>query len=187
MEQDKVYVVVDMLYDFIDGTMACQNAENAVNNTIENLQNKCYSKIIYICDSHPSNHSSFKSNGGIWPSHCVTGSRGAEIHKAFYNLSKINYQPSKDNIFRKGENKDLEQYSGFSAKNNKGEELSSLLKSKNIVISGIASEYCVFETIKDLLSIDCKIELLESGLAYVDYNGHLETLNKIKELGVVVL
>ena len=30
MEKNSAIVVVDMLYDFIDGSLACQNAENAV-------------------------------------------------------------------------------------------------------------------------------------------------------------
>ena len=32
-------VVVDVQYDFIDGSLACQNAENAIKNTLNNEWN----------------------------------------------------------------------------------------------------------------------------------------------------
>ena len=35
MTNDSVLIVVDMLYDFIDGSLACANAENAVENTLD--------------------------------------------------------------------------------------------------------------------------------------------------------
>ncbi|UCE62796.1 MAG: isochorismatase family protein, partial [Nitrospirota bacterium] len=35
--------------------------------------------VIATRDWHPPNHSSFKEQGGIWPVHCVQGSRGAQF------------------------------------------------------------------------------------------------------------
>ena len=35
MMKNSALVVVDMLYDFIDGSMACKNSENAVNEAVK--------------------------------------------------------------------------------------------------------------------------------------------------------
>ena len=41
MTNDSVLIVVDMLYDFIDGSLACANAENAVENTLDFIKKPC--------------------------------------------------------------------------------------------------------------------------------------------------
>ena len=38
MINDSVLIVVDMLNDFIDGSLACVNAEKAVDNTLEFIE-----------------------------------------------------------------------------------------------------------------------------------------------------
>ena len=92
--KNSALVVVDMLYDFIDGSLACSNAENAVSRTVEYIDSQTKGQggedheildtfpILFIRDHHPADHSSFKEYGGIWPSHCVAGTRGGEIHEA---------------------------------------------------------------------------------------------------------
>ena len=66
-------VVVDMLYDFIDGSLACQNAEEAVKQTLrfidsrtegnEGAENEILDTfpILFIRADHPADHCSFKS------------------------------------------------------------------------------------------------------------------------------
>lgn len=83
MINDSVLIVVDMLYDFIDGSLACANSGNAVANTLDFIKKTRDEDlpVLFIRDHHPANHSSFKENGGIWPVHCVAGTRGGEIHE----------------------------------------------------------------------------------------------------------
>ena len=38
--KNSALVVVDMLYDFIDGSLACQNAENAVRETLKYIDSQ---------------------------------------------------------------------------------------------------------------------------------------------------
>ena len=94
-------VVVDMLYDFIDGSLACQNAESAVAQTVKYIARQTKGMggeeheildtfpILFIRDHHPADHSSFKEQAGIWPPHCVAGTHGGEIHE---DLQKMNLE-----------------------------------------------------------------------------------------------
>jgi nicotinamidase-related amidase len=177
-------VVVDMLYDFIDGALACQGAETAVQNAVKFIEENPDCSVIYVLDHHPANHSSFVEYGGIWPVHCVAGTRGGDIHESFYTLSKG--APSEDNSYFKGCDAAVEQYSGFEAVNGAGVKIMDAL-SDNVVVCGIATEYCVKATCLDILSAGHSVELVESALAYVDYNGHKETLIELQNRGVQLI
>ena len=193
--QNNALVVVDMLYDFIDGSLACQNADNAVSKTLEFIDIHTKGQggedyeildtfpILFIRDHHPADHSSFKEQGGIWPAHCVTGTRGGEIHEAL--------QPyvSEELTFDKGCDKAIEQYSGFEGINSAGQslgEILELLDTTDVYICGIATEYCVRNTAKDLQKAGFKIHLLSECLAYVDGNGHRQALLEMKEDGICI-
>ena len=185
--QAPVHIVVDMLYDFIDGSMACGNAENAVEEVIEYINAHPDEKVVYVCDSHPSDHSSFINEGGIWPSHCVQGTRGAEIHKSFYTdvINPSNRPDENRNIFRKGRTRNEEQYSGFESVNI-NEVLLKDCVGKDLIISGIATEYCVKNTLLEFLNAGSNIELLVNGLGYVDKNGYVETLKELENKVTII-
>lgn len=195
MQQNAALVVVDMLYDFIDGSLACLNAENAVSETLKFID--CRTKgqggeeneildtfpILFIRDHHPVDHSSFKEYGGIWPAHCVAGTRGGEIHKdlAPYAVEEL--------IFDKGCSKDKEQYSGFEGVNNAGQslgEILELLDTTDVYVCGIATEYCVRNTCEDLLKAGFKVHLLADCIGYVDHAGHLKALEEMKAEGISI-
>lgn len=182
-----VHLVVDMLYDFIDGTLACGNAENAVHEVVKYINAHPDMKVIYITDYHPANHSSFADFGGIWPAHCVQGTRGGAIHEAFYTdvVNPANRPDPARNIFRKGEKVDEEQYSGFESVGPDGRQLNECV-GNNLVISGIATEYCVKNTLMEFLDSGRNIELLARGLGYVDGNGHIETMKELRKIVTVV-
>ncbi len=57
-------------------------------------------------DWHPPNHLSFKEQGGIWPPHCVQGTKGAEFHP---DLAL----PGEAAVITKGSDPKEEAYSGF--------------------------------------------------------------------------
>lgn len=185
------HLVVDMLYDFIDGSLACQNSFNAVKRSIEYINENPTQTVVYIADSHPRNHCSFIENGGIWPPHCIVGTKGHQVHEDFYKLvKKPQSRPNKLNILRKGENPSQEQYSGFEAKSRFAVKLGEFLLSEgvsDVVISGIATEYCVKETAVDLLAAGFKVYVLKDALSYVDEKGHSETIKVLSERGVIFI
>ncbi|MCQ2307166.1 MAG: isochorismatase family protein [Bacteroidales bacterium] len=176
-----------MLYDFIDGSLACGNAENAVHQVIDFINAHPDQRVIYIADSHPENHSSFMENGGIWPVHCVEGTRGDSIHEAFYTdiINPANRPNPETNIFRKGFKTEEEQYSGFESVGPDGKQLKEVV-GKNLIISGIATEYCVKNTAEEFLNDGHNIEIFAPGLGYVDYKGHVKTVDDLKNVVTVI-
>lgn len=189
-----IHLVVDMLYDFIDGTLACNNAIPAVEKSIEYINRHPLQKVIYICDNHPADHCSFISNGGTWPPHCITGSRGQLIHDDFYSkIIQESSRPGKENIFSKGQSRIEEQYSGIEAVNFSGEFVSEFIKNSSVngdcivVISGIATEFCIMESTLDLLSTGYTVYIVTEALAYVDYQGHMDTLEILKGKGAILI
>ena len=192
---NSVLIVVDMLYDFIDGSLACQNAENAVTETLKFIDRQTKGQngeeteildtfpILFIRDHHPADHSSFKENGGIWPVHCVAGTHGGDIH--------TNLQPYaiEELTFDKGCDRNQEQYSGFEAINCAGQSLSEILElldTKEAYVCGIATEYCVRNTCNDLRKAGYNVRLLSKCLAYVDHDEHLKVLEEMGAEGISI-
>ena len=193
MKKDSATVVVDMLYDFIDGSLACIGGEEAVEETRKFLEKNLEGEgdaaveildtkpVLFIRDHHPAEHSSFKDFGGIWPAHCVAGTRGGEIHEKL--LPFVN----EDLTFDKGCDRAVEQYSGFDGRNPAGQplgEVLSLMDIKTVYVCGIATEYCVRSTCEDLLKAGFKVQLLKDCLAYVNEEGHRKALEEMAAEGI---
>ena len=192
---DSALVVVDMLYDFIDGSLACLNAEEAVKATLKFIDRKTNGQggeeheildtfpILFIRDHHPADHSSFKEFGGIWPVHCVAGTHGGDIHKDLQPYA------AEELTFDKGCDRTTEQYSGFEGLNNAGQSLGEvleLLDISDVFVCGIATEYCVRNTCEDLLKAGFKVHLLNDCLAYVDHEGHKKALREMAAEGISI-
>lgn len=193
MMKNSALVVVDMLYDFIDGSLACQNTDKAISNTLEFIDKQTKGQggeeheildmfpILFVRDHHPADHVSFKENGGIWPVHCVAGTHGGEIHK--------DLQPyvQEELVFDKGCDKGTEQYSGFEGINNAEQslgEILELLDTTDVYVCGIATEYCVRNTCEDLMKAGFKVHLLKDCIGYVDHEGHLQALEQMSTEGI---
>lgn len=178
------HIVVDMLYDFIDGSLACSNSIDAVKNAVKYINEHPEQEVLYICDSHPINHCSFSENGGIWPTHCVTETKGGSIHRDFYEkVFKETSRPNKNNIFKKGCDSKIEQYSGFESVNDLEEYLKDRLQ-PTVIVSGIATEFCINETVRDLKKMGIDVFVNVSALAYVTKEGHDKTLSKFSKSGI---
>lgn len=188
-------VVVDMLNDFIDGSLACKNADNAVRNTLAYIDTQTKGQggeaheildtfpILFIRDHHPADHSSFNEQGGIWPVHCVAGTRGGEIHQDLAPYA------SEELTFDKGCDRNTEQYSGFEAVNNADQPLSEvleLLDTTDVYVCGIATEYCVRNTCEDLLKAGFRVHLLKDCIAYVDIDGHKKAIEEMAAKGISI-
>ena len=193
IQENSALVVVDMLYDFIDGSLACQNAQNAVSEALDFIQKHSPQTendeagiaggfpILFIRDHHPWDHSSFKDYGGIWPVHCVAGTRGGEIHDSLrpYAVEEL--------TFDKGCDRGCEQYSGFDGRNSAGQslgEILGLLDADVVYVCGIATEFCVKNTVEDLFKAGFPVCVLEKALSYVDYQGHLKAVEEMKAEGI---
>lgn len=193
--RNSALVIVDMLYDFIDGSLACHNADNAIKNTLKFIDSQTKGQggedheildtfpILFVRDHHPADHSSFKEYGGTWPAHCVAGTHGGEIHADLIAYAK------EELTFDKGCCRTTEQYSGFDGMNLAEQSLGEvleLLDATEVYVCGIATEYCVRNTCEDLLKAGHKVHLLKECLAYVDYEGHLKALEEMAAEGISI-
>ena len=111
----------------------------------------------------------------------MAGTRGGEIHEALkpYACEEL--------TFDKGCDKTKEQYSGFEGMNEAEQslgEILELLDTEDVFVCGIATEYCVMNTCKDLLKAGFKVHLLKNCLAYVDHSDHLKALEEMASEGI---
>ena len=192
-QKESALVVVDMLNDFIDGTMACLNAREAVREAAAFIDGKTVPAeededgifgqfpILFICDHHPQDHCSFIENGGQWPAHCVTGTRGSAIHDLLMPYV------TEELTFHKGCGREQEQYSGWEGTNRAGQsvaEILGLLDIEDVYVCGIATEYCVRATAGDLKKAGKNVTVLAKALGYVDLEGHRKALREMEASGI---
>lgn len=79
----------------------------------------------------------------------------------------------------------LKEYSAFEAKNIKGLALKDLVN-REIMVCGIASEYCCRETALDFNKAGKEVAFLSDKVAYVDKDDHEKNLADLKDKIVVV-
>ncbi len=115
--------------------------------------------VIATRDWHPADHCSFTAQGGPWPVHCVAGSPGAGFAEALR-------LPATARIVSKATGSGQEAYSGFS-----GTDLDHYLRHqgvKRLFVGGLATDYCVLNTVKDALSLGYQVILLRDAMRAVD-------------------
>lgn len=190
----KILVVVDYQYDFFnpDGALYVKGGEKLYDKILKIIPN--FDGTVFTQDWHPLDHCSFKDNGGTWPIHCVQGSIGAGIPVEMLKAAKEFV------IYEKGTDPDVEEYGAFDY-GKKARKLidvvsycmfrDSKLKDKDIesiVICGIAGDYCVCETIDQILLWDneCsdKISIYLDGIVSIDGGEKLN--NFIKENNIKI-
>lgn len=184
------HVVIDCVMDFIDGSMSCQSAEYAVEEIIEHINTHPEEEVLYVAEEHPVDHCSFIEQGGIWPAHCISLTDGAMLHPCFYErIHKHSNRPMAHyNVFKKGLQKNVEQYSGFESRNENYGTLNMVLDPlRPVLVSGIATEYCVYNTVKDLIDNGFEVYVLRSGLGYVNPVDHFNAISKMESLGATFI
>ncbi|QID32708.1 nicotinamidase [Pampinifervens florentissimum] len=116
--------------------------------------------VFFTRDWHPPDHISFKDQGGVWPPHCVQDTEGAKFHPDLY------IPPDNRFIISKGTSRDFDAYSGF-----QGTMLDQLLKErgiKRVFVGGVATDYCVKNTVLGAINLGYEAFLLLDGIKGVD-------------------
>ena len=129
-------IVVDVQNDFCPGGALAVPEGDDVVPVINRLMPR-FRHVIATQDFHPPKHSSFATQGGPWPEHCVEGTPGAEFHPAL-EVSRA------DEIVQKGMDPATDGYSGFA-----GTDLADRLRARGIrriFVTGLATDYCVRAT-----------------------------------------
>jgi len=134
--------VVDMQNDFVSGSLAVPGAGAIVptlNRYIAAFVRQSL-PVFATRDWHPPDHCSFRERGGTWPTHCVAGTEGAQFVPGLA-------LPADAIVVSKATAVDREAYSTFS-----GTDLDRQLRARGIgriFIGGLATDYCVVETVRD--------------------------------------
>ncbi len=172
-------IVVDVQNDFLPGgNLAVPEGDAVVPIMNRYLALFRQSKLpVYATrDWHPEGHCSFRAQGGPWPPHCVANSEGA----AFADDLDLGDDVT---VISKATTVEKDAYSGF-----EGTDLAERLRKQKVnrlFIGGLATDYCVLNTVKDALKEGFKVLLLADGIRGVEVNAgdSEQAISEMRALG----
>ena len=188
---NRLLIIVDPQVDFTTGSLATAKGPASMDYLAKALKEgtwKSYNWIIVTQDAHPANHCSFVEQGGVFPPHCVQGTEGMNVYPALQDvLSTITANIPNIHYMQKGDLPEKEEFSIFQNEHS-GEKLRSVIeqeKFEGIDVCGIATDYCVYETTKDLMAFypAKQIRIVTNCLAAVDDND-TKLADLMKENGI---
>ncbi|MCS6805868.1 MAG: nicotinamidase [Acidobacteriota bacterium] len=175
-------LIVDVQNDFCaGGALAVPDAEAIIpvlNNYIEQFM-QAGQPIYASRDWHPPVTRHFKAYGGIWPPHCIQGTKGAEFHPDL----KL---PNEAEIISKGMAYDADSYSAFEGVDSQGRKLAVALRERGIdhlYIGGLATDYCVKHTAFDALKAGFHVTILEDAVRGVNEADSAYAIEELLRLG----
>lgn len=160
-------VVVDVQNDFCPGgSLAVDRGDEVVPvlNRYAERFGRAGAPIFASRDWHPARTRHFKEWGGVWPPHCVQGTRGAELHPALV-------LPRGVIIVSKGMDPEADAYSAFQALDPSGRSFADALAARGVrrlYVGGLATDYCVKATTLDALRAGFAVLLLEDAMRAVN-------------------
>ena len=191
---NRLLIIVDPQVDFTTGSLATAKGPAAMDYLAKALNEgawKNYGWIIVTQDAHPANHCSFVEQGGVFPPHCVQNTEGMNVYPALQGVLDGLMQQNlglEIHYMQKGDLADKEEFSIFQNAHS-GEKLRRTIEEfqhfEGIDICGIATDYCVYETTKDLIAFypAKKVRIVTNCLAAVDDNDN-KLADLMKENGI---
>jgi nicotinamidase/pyrazinamidase len=160
--QGDALLVIDIQNDFLPGgSLAVPEGDQVIpvlNGYIDEF-NYRQLPVFATRDWHPPSHCSFIRQGGPWPEHCIAGSKGAEF-------SADLHLPDSAHIISKGTDAEQESYSGFANRTFKAQLGNAEVR--RLFIGGLATDYCVFNTVRDALNFHYQVLLLTDAIRAVN-------------------
>ena len=157
----RALIVVDVQNDFCPGgSLAVERGDEVVaplNRLIKEFLARG-EPVFKSRDWHPARTKHFAAYGGTWPVHCVQNTRGAEFHPDLLEDPRIR-------IISKGTG-DEDSYSAFD-----GTNLADLLRERGVTevfVGGLATDYCVKNTVLDALREGFKVRALTEAMRAVN-------------------
>ena len=145
----------------------------AINAYIKHFSRQGWS-ILATRDWHPANHCSFSEQGGVYPTHCVQGSRGAQFHSDLV-------MPPGMMVISKGTNSKKDAGSAFE-ESSLGDRLEDL-NVKTVFILGPATQDCLKQTVLDACKIGLQVVVLEDAIGNIGLS--TDSLNEIYQAGAI--
>lgn len=160
-EKKRALIVVDVQNDFCPGgPLAVEHGDEVVaplNKLIESFLDRG-EPVFKSRDWHPPKTKHFSDYGGTWPVHCVQNTRGAEFHPNLLDDKHIR-------IISKGLG-DEDSYSAFD-----GTDLALQLERlgvEEVWVGGLATDYCVKNTVIDALKNGFRVKALQDAMRPVE-------------------
>lgn len=189
--QHAALLVIDVQNDFADpdGALSVPGGDEIIPTINAEIERATAARVpvVYTQDWHPPETPHFQPQGGPWPAHCVRDTWGAELHPALRVVGEV---------VRKGTGGE-DGYSGFTVRDPaSGVEqptgLEPLLwrhKTANLVVVGLATDYCVRATAKDAVDRGFEVTVLNEAVRAVDREpgDGQRALDAIASIGGVVL
>ena len=154
-------IVVDVQNDFCPGgTLAVPHGDEVIeplNKLIDEFLERG-APVYKSRDWHPPETKHFAAHGGTWPVHCVQNTEGANFHSELRDDPRIT-------VISKGLG-DKDCYSAFDET-----DLATHLhqqKVEEVVVGGLATDYCVKNTVLDALKHGFKVKAVENAMRAVD-------------------
>ena len=160
----KALIVVDVQNDFCPGGTLAVRQGNDVVAPLNKLMKEFLDRgepVYKTRDWHPEKTKHFTAYGGVWPVHCVQHTPGAEFHPDLLNDSRIT-------VISKGFDESADGYSGFD-----GTPLAQQLRDQGVDevwVGGLATDYCVKETVIDARKEGFKVKALADAMRPVNVN-----------------
>ena len=182
-EKKKALIVVDVQNDFCPGgSLAVANGDKVVA-PLNKLMNEFLDRdepVFKTRDWHPARTKHFKAYGGTWPVHCVQETRGAEFHPELLDDPRIT-------IISKGADERADGYSGFD-----GTELARLLREEKVEevwVGGLATDYCVKQTVLDARREGFAVKALADAMLPVNEEPKdgAEAIDEMREAGAEIV
>ena len=162
-ESKKALIVVDVQNDFCPGgSLAVAHGDEVVA-PLNKLMKEFLDRgepVYKTRDWHPEKTKHFKPYG-MWPVHCVQNTRGAEFHPALLDDPRVT-------VISKGFDETADGYSGFD-----GTHLAQQLRDQDVEevwVGGLATDYCVKETVIDARKEGFKVKALADAMRPVNVN-----------------
>jgi nicotinamidase/pyrazinamidase len=159
-----VLLISDIQKDFLPGGALPVDGGNEIIPVLNDyIRNFDYAKahVITSRDWHPTNHVSFNTQGGSWPQHCIQETNGAKFSPDL----KL---PEHTLVISKATEPTHESYSAFD-----GTILANELKrlgTKRLFIGGLATDYCVVNTVLDARKLGLETIVLMDATLGINVN-----------------
>jgi len=147
IESSDALLITDIQKDFLPGGALPVDGGDEIIPVLNEYARRFEDARVHVFasrDWHPANHISFKMQGGPWPPHCVQNTTGAEFSPDL----KL---PDNVVVISKATNPEHESYSVFDG-TNFAHEL-KMCEVKRIFIGGLATDYCVVNTVLDAIKL----------------------------------
>lgn len=158
-EHRSALLLVDVQNDFCSGGALAVDEGDMVVSVLNDYSERFRALQLPIYasrDWHPRVTTHFKEFGGLWPPHCIQGTRGAEFHPDLQ-------RPAAQNVITAGDSAEDEGYSAFEGHLPDGQTFADRLRDDHVdhlYVGGLATDYCVRASALDGRKVGLKVTLL---------------------------